>query len=93
MFASRALILLSAEATVSRLDRLPVRPLRPLLSPGSPVFPEPVCVYGWARAHSRLDMAVGYSTRDTQAIPPPTGSLSTQIEMAFYIVISYSCGR
>ncbi len=93
MFARRALILLSAEATVSRLDRFPVRPLRPLLSPGRPVFPEPVCVYGWARAHSRLDMAVRYSTRDTQAIPPPTGRLSTQIEIAFYIIISCICER
>ena len=49
-----------------------------------------VCVYRWARARSRLDMAVGGSTRDTQAIPPPTGRMSTQNRMAFCIFISDS---
>ena len=46
------------------------------------------CVNGWARARSRRDLAVGCSTRDTQAISPPTGSLSTQTEMDIYIIIS-----
>jgi hypothetical protein len=49
-----------------------------------------VCVYRWARARSRLDMAVRGSTRDTQAIPPPTGRMSTQNRMAFCIFISDS---
>jgi hypothetical protein len=66
--------------TDHRLARLPVRPLRPLLSPGRPVLAGVVSVYRWARPHSRRDMAIGRSTRDTQAIPPPTESLSTQME-------------